>query len=110
MTSVRAIVVGLIALSLAVLPLAGGMAQAMSDDAVMTATHGDCCHDGKPCEKGMDDCGSSAGCVFQCFQLAGSGTTPFAVVRTASTLKQAPLVPLDLRAPTENPPLPPPRI
>jgi hypothetical protein len=107
--SVQAFLVGLLALSLAALPLAGGMALAMSHDTVLTAPQGDCCHDGEPCEKGMNDCGSSAGCVFRCFQLAGSQAMPFAVIRTASTLKQAPFIPLDLRAPSENPPLPPPR-
>ncbi len=109
MDTVRALLVGLVALSVALLPL-GGIASAMSPDTVLTATQTDCCHDGKPCEKGMDDCGTSAGCVLKCFQLSASITQPVAVPLTASALKRPALVRETFGTPPENPPLPPPRI
>ena len=50
--SIRAIFVALVALSVAALPVAGGMARAaMSHDMTLAAGEGDCCHEGKPCEK-----------------------------------------------------------
>lgn len=109
MDTVRALLVGLIALSVALLPL-GGIANAMAPDTVLNAFQADCCHGGQPCEKGMDDCGSSAGCVLKCFQLSGFVTQPFAVVLTASALKRPALVLETFGTPPENPPLPPPRI
>ncbi|MGB6428178.1 MAG: hypothetical protein WBF11_08740 [Methyloceanibacter sp.] len=110
MNSVRAFLIGLVALSVAALPLAGGMARAMSPDTVLTAPHADCCRDGAPCNNDMDDCGSAAGCVLQCFQLPVSEAPFFLLAQASSVLKRSPLVPLDLRALSENPPLPPPRI
>ena len=110
MSTGRHILIALIALAVALLPMAGGMALAMPHDASLTAPHSDCCPNGKPCEKKTDGCGSVAGCVLKCFNLTGAVAAPFADTVTPSTLEKPALVAQAFRSPAENPPLPPPRV
>ncbi len=72
MSTRRPILIAVIALAVALLPMAGGMALAMQHDASLTACQADCCPNGKPCEKKTDGCGSMAGCVLKCFNLTGA--------------------------------------
>ena len=111
MTLARTILVALVALSVAILPVASGMARAaMTHDASVAAGDGDCCHDGEPCEKKTNDCGSEAGCALKCFNFSGALTAPFAIALAASSLEQAALIVPGVPSPSDNPPLPPPRI
>ena len=110
MSTRRPILIALIALAVALLPVAGGMALAMPHDASFTAPQADCCPNGKPCEKKTDGCGSVAGCVLKCFNLTGAVAAPFAASVTPSTLEKPALVTQAFRSPAENPPLPPPRV
>jgi hypothetical protein len=110
MSTRRPILIALIALAVGLLPMAGGMALAMPHDATLTGPQADCCHDGKPCEKKTDDCGSVPGCALKCFNLTGAVVVPFAAALTPSDLEKPSLALQGFRSPAENPPLPPPRV
>jgi hypothetical protein len=105
----RHILVTLIALSVALLPVAGGSALAMPHDASLTASQTDCCPNGTPCQNKTDGCGSVAGCVLKCFNLTGVVAAQVAAALTPSALEKPELVTQAFRSPAENPPLPPPR-
>jgi hypothetical protein len=106
----RSILVVLVALAVALLPLAGGMALSMPHDASLMAGPSDCCPNDKPCEKKTDGCGSVSGCVLKCFNLTGVLAVPLAIALTPLTLDKPALVAQPFRSPTVNPPLPPPRV
>jgi hypothetical protein len=110
MSTGRPILIAVIALAVALLPVAGGMAVAMPHDASFTTAPGDCCPNGKPCEKKTDGCGSMSDCVLKCFSLTAVVVAPVAVGLTPSALEKRALVAQDFRSPAENPPLPPPRV
>ena len=71
MSTRRPILIALIALAVALLPVAGGMAVA-TPHAAFTAPQADCCPNGKPCEKKTNGCGSVSGCALKCFSLTGA--------------------------------------
>jgi hypothetical protein len=110
MSTRRPILIALIALAVALLPVAGGMAFAMPHDASFGAPQADCCPNGKSCEKKTDDCGSVAGCALKCFNLTGAVVAPFSAALTPSALEKPSLALQGFRSPAENPPLPPPRV
>src|SRR6188474_2701110 len=110
MTLVRTIFVALVALSVAALPVAGGMARAAISHEMTLVGQGDCCHDGKPCEKKTDDCGSMAGCALKCFNYSAAVTAPDAVQLTFSALEKSAFIVRGVPSPSDNPPLPPPRV
>ena len=111
MTFIRAIFVAFIALSVAALPVAGGMARAaMSHETTLAAGEGDCCHEGKPCEKKTDDCDSMAGCALKCFNYSAAVTAADAVQLTSSSLEKSAFIVPGVPSPSDNPPLPPPRV
>ena len=70
----------------------------------------DCCPDGQPCEKTMHGCGSLAGCLQHCSGLSGTIVAPFAMALTVSAKERPPFALQRLLAPSQNPPLPPPRL
>jgi hypothetical protein len=106
----RVILVALVAFSVAVLPLAGGMAFAMPHHAALAAQQADCCPHGKPCEKKTNDCGSMAGCALKCFNFSGAMVSG-AVVRPALAADVEPvLASLSFHSNSTAPPLPPPRV
>jgi hypothetical protein len=106
----RPILITLIALALALLPMAGGMALAMPHDASCAAPQADCCPNSNPCEKKTDGCGAVAGCVLKCFNLTGAIAAPVAVALTASGLERPAFTPQNFHSPAKTPPLPPPRV
>jgi hypothetical protein len=111
MNLVRTILVAFIALSVAMLPVAGGMARAaMSHDMSSAAGQEHCCPHGQPCEKRADDCGSMAGCALKCFNFSGTVTALYVIALTASALEQYALIVPGVPTPSDNPPLPPPRV
>jgi hypothetical protein len=111
MSLVRTIVVALVALSVAMLPVAGGMARAaMSHDMTLSAGEGDCCPHHQPCEKEVDDCGSMAGCALKCFNFSGALTATVVFTLTPSVLEKFALTVPGVPSPSDNPPLPPPRV
>jgi hypothetical protein len=105
------ILVSLVAMAVAMLPLAGGFGHA--DGVPHMSSTGDpvnCCPDSQPCEKTMPDCGSLAGCLMKCSGLSGAVVAPFAIALTVSTTERPSFAVQRLLAPAENPPLPPPRV
>jgi hypothetical protein len=111
MIFVRTIFVAIVALSVAALPVASGMARAaMTHDMSFASGEGDCCPHDRPCEKKTNDCGSMAGCALKCFNYSGYVTASLAVVVMSSALERSTLFVPGLPAPSDNPPLPPPRI
>jgi hypothetical protein len=70
----RTIVVFLVALSVAMLPLASGHAapEAIPSPSNLVASAHDCCdHDGMPVDNAMKDCQAAAGCAAKCFSVCG---------------------------------------
>ena len=110
MSFVRAIFVAVVALSVAALPVASGMARAaMTHDASLAAPQTECCPQHEPCEKKTNDCGSVAGCALKCFNYSGTVTAPSVVALTASALEISALIVPGVPSRWDNPPLPPPR-
>jgi hypothetical protein len=111
MSIVRAILVAFTALSVAMLPVAGAHARALSPDASLSEAQSECCHHGQPCEKpAKDGCAKLAGCELKCSSfsaatLAPSGLTPVLVPSQKSTL-----VVEWVTSPSHIPPSPPPRV
>jgi hypothetical protein len=93
----RTIVVFLVALSVAMLPLAGGHAASQaipSSSKLVTPAH-DCCeHDGMPADDVMKDCQAGAGCAAKCFSVCG--------VVFSSALIHPPLAGHESRVATKN--------
>jgi hypothetical protein len=111
MSLVRTIVVALVALSVAMLPVAGGMVRAaMSHDISVAASQGDCCPHGNSCEKKTGDCGSMAGCALKCSNLSGAVKAPFIVAVMPSASERTALIVPGVLSPSDHPPLPPPRV
>jgi hypothetical protein len=109
MSTRRPILIAIIALAVALLPMAGGIALA-TPHASFTAPQADCCPNGKPCEKKTDGCGSVAGCVLKCFNLTGAVAAHVAAALTPSASEKPELLMQAFPSPAENPPLPPPRV
>ncbi|MFD0988000.1 hypothetical protein [Methyloligella solikamskensis] len=137
MTKLRAILVGLIALSLAASPAAAAhtmsaMMAGMSSE--MTAhgmdhgtTHGapgmsaamehhishdDCCHgSATPCEKPVkSDCDQSGACLAKCSVIQAATVSATDMPRPALLPLREELVADSLQSTSENPPFPPPRL
>ena len=107
----RAILVALIALSVAMLPVAGNVARAMSPEAAFNTVHADCCPHGKPCDKRTtNDCGSMAGCALKCFSFFGAMVSGVNVGHGAAADLAPVLASLGFRSNPMAPPLPPPRV
>ena len=112
MSSVRAILVAIIAVSVAILPLAGASARVFAPADTHVATQSDCCPQGQDCPKpGSGDCHKSTSCALKCStgfvaaMLMPSGLAPLRVTSEKSVLLS--------ESPTSrssNPPLPPPRV
>ena len=108
----RTIVALLVALTVAVLPLAGGPAAALDsvEFSAVEPMH-NCCDHGSPCDetsKAVIDCASMAACAVKCFSYAGTVLPNAVVVRLGSSLD--PVRDSDLVASQiGNPPFRPPR-
>lgn len=108
---VKAILVTLIAASVAMLPVAGSMAYASVSGSSVLAMHSDCCHEGEPCKKEMPvDCGGLAGCLLKCFNFSTALTAPMTVMMTGGTSEKSLRVAGSIKAPIDTPPSPPPRV
>jgi hypothetical protein len=108
---VKAILVTLVAASVAMLPVAGSMAYASMPGASALAVHSDCCPAGEPCEKEMPrDCGGLAGCLLKCFNFSTALTAPMAMLIMGGASEKAQRIAEIIKAPTDTPPSPPPRV
>ena len=111
-TRLRALIVVIIAVAVAGLPLAGGIADipsATSEAASPMAEHGDCCDHGDPCEKKKTDgCGSTIGCMVKCSAMATPVLATSIVGPTHNGDKANLVIPRPAIV-ADNPPSPPPR-
>jgi hypothetical protein len=110
MKTFRAILVALVAMSVAMLPLPGGMLTTNVAAASVTAAPPDCCAHGKPCNKGPNDCGSVAGCALKCFSLSTAVLTTTSATPKPSAQEQMAVTIQTFVSASDNPPLPPPRV
>lgn len=123
--TLRAILLGLIALSLTVLPvsavemrasMAAGMpdmAAGMADMGAGTsdmAGHDECCPQSGDCEKqSKKDCGHSSDCLLKCSILSATTVAANEIGSPALASPNLPTLVERLHAALEHPPLPPPR-
>ena len=107
----RIIVALLLAVSVAVLPLADGAAAALKSANFSAAepTH-DCCDQGSRCDetsKSVNDCASMAACAVKCFNYAGTVLPHVVVVRIGSSVhpvRDSALVVSQIGSPPFRPP------
>jgi len=123
MSTLRAIIVAFVALSLAMLPVAGAQARGLPSDVSQISSHTDCCPHGQPCAMqsmagdaqsghAKGHCGDHAACGGKCLCL---GLT---AVLSASTGARSARIPLlktarvveSTSSPAYIPPSPPPRV
>jgi hypothetical protein len=106
MSTIRAILVSVVALSVAILPVSVGKAGTTSPQAFITGMQADCCPHGTPCDKrAPGDCAPSARCVLKCFNVLGA--TSFAPAKLPS--EKSLLLISSAVSRSDNPPVPPPR-
>jgi hypothetical protein len=111
MSVVRAILLALIALSLALPPVAGAKAFAYSPHGSSVAAQPDCCEKMEHCDKqAKGDCADFAGCALKC-----SNATAVVLMPSAILLRSSPALKLTLTPDTASsrsliPPAPPPRV
>lgn len=112
MENLRAIFVGLIAFSLAALPVgAAEMRASMVGEVSIAANHDDCCAETEPCEKHTkNECDQSGACAVKCSVVPATTVAGMDLVLPALTSeKEAPAI-ANLSSALEHPPLPPPRV
>ena len=109
----RTILAIIIALSVAILPPAGGVGVSAKSpepaDMSMMEDMTDCCpHKANPCEK-ADDCGTMATCALKCFSFAGTPSSIFVFPSTFAKMT-ASLAVNPFSSQTGTPPFRPPRV
>jgi hypothetical protein len=111
MSIVRAIVVALTALSLAILPVAAAGTRGFSADTSFSVAQPECCPQGQHCEKrAKSECGKSAACALNCSSFFAATLAPSGVTRALLPLQRSAFVAEIVTSPSVNPPLPPPRV
>jgi hypothetical protein len=111
MSNGRIILALLVALSVALLPAAGGAGVKSSEPAGMSAMEDmpDCCpQKADPCEKAMDNCGTMATCALKCFSFAS--TSSIVVFPWTFATMTIPFAANPFASQTGSPPFRPPRI
>lgn len=112
MVSMRVIVALLVALSVAMLPVAGGIAapaSVPSNSKLVTSAHDCCDHDGMPSDDMTKDCQAAAGCASKCFSLY-DGMFASPVPHPPVTRAKASFGTEPFRSQEGNPPFRPPRV
>jgi hypothetical protein len=111
MSTFRAVLVAFVALSVAMLPVAGAEFRAFSPDSSFDAAQSDCCPQGQQCDKqAKGECGKLAGCTLKCSSFSASLAALSGVARLPSASQRMALVAQSAIASSQNPPLPPPRV
>src|SRR5512135_2832615 len=108
----RTLLVALVALSVALLPVAGASARAVAQSGAHVAAQSDCCPQGQDCDKwGKGECGKSASCALKCSGVfAASLTSSEVTPALTSAAQQSGFVSEAPTSRSSNPPLPPPRV
>jgi hypothetical protein len=109
----RTILTLLVALSLAMAPVAGAFAMqkdAMTASNEVAASAHDCCDsEGMPADHVMKDCQASAGCATKCFNVYGDAFSSATIVPSIGGT-EAPFVSKPFYSQTASPPFRPPRV
>ena len=108
----RTILALLIALSVAMLPAAGGAGVKSPAPAGMSVMEDmpDCCpHKADPCEKAMDDCAAMATCALKCFSFAATASSIIVFPSTLASM-MTPFAANPFASQTGSPPFRPPRV
>jgi hypothetical protein len=111
MSPLRAILVAFIALSVALLPVAGAKALNLSSETSLVSVQSDCCAQGEHCDKQQKgDCTKLAGCGLKCSGFSAAFAGPSGIVLAPSRSQKTALATGAIGSPTYNPPSPPPRV
>ncbi len=109
----RTILAILIALSLAVLPMARAFAlpkgEVAASELVVASAHDCCDHEGMPAEHGSKECQAAAGCFAKCFNF-GAVEISGATVHPPAGGTESIFVDKNFLSPTGSPPFRPPRV
>jgi len=108
----RTILALLICVSVAMLPVAGGIAapaDASSISEVVISAHDCCDHDGMPVDNVIKDCQAAAGCASKCFSVCGVVFSS-AIIHPPVTGAEPFFVTKNFRSQTGIPPFRPPRV
>jgi len=112
MVAIRAIIVLLVAFSVAMLPVAAGIAApegTHSTSKLVTSAHDCCDHDGMPVDNVIKDCQAAAGCASKCFSVCGVVFSS-AIIHPPVTGAEPSFVTKNFRSQTGSPPFRPPRV
>ena len=112
MVVIRAIIVLLVAFSVAMLPVAAGIAApegTHSTSKLVTSAHDCCDHDGMPVDNVIKDCQAAAGCASKCFSVCGVVFSS-AIIHPPVTGAEPFFVTKNFRSQTGIPPFRPPRV
>jgi putative hemolysin len=110
MRLVRAILIALMAFSVAMPPMAMAKAHVPSSDGVLAAAQSDCCPQGQHCDKqAKDDCAKFAECMLKCSGLSALPLLPGGVAFSPSASPEMPPTTGLAPARPSTPPSPPPR-
>jgi hypothetical protein len=102
--------VGLTALSVAMLPVAAASARTFSHEATVTAPL-DCCQQAEHCDKqAKGDCGKSAECLLKCAGVCALPVAPIGVAFSPSASPQTSTLTGLATTLSPNLPSPPPRV
>src|SRR5690349_21022936 len=111
MNKVRAILIAVIAVSVAILPVAGAKFGALLPGTSSLIAQSDCCPQGKDCDpKDNGVCGKSAACAAKCSSLSASVLAESGEMPLPSPSERSIHVGEIAASPSHNPPLPPPRV
>jgi hypothetical protein len=110
MSIVRAILIALIAMSLAMPPLAGANAYGHSPDGVSAAAQSGCCENMDHCDKQTKDCADLAGCALKCSSLSAVASIPSGIMLRLSSAHKAIFGGDKSSSRSTIPPSPPPRV
>ena len=116
----RTILALVVAISVAMLPVAGSAAtpakslnmsgMSVSDEMSSADDMSDCCpHQSNPCDKSMADCGYMAVCALKCFGFSAGFSSPFVFPLRSSTVAPS-LASNSYRSHPGIPPFRPPRV
>jgi hypothetical protein len=111
MSTVRAILIAFIALSVAMPPLAGAKSYVHSPAGLSAAAQSDCCPDVDRCDKqAKGHCAGLAGCALKCSNLSALTSIPSGFVFRLSPTHRVMFVTDSANSRSTNPPSPPPRV
>jgi hypothetical protein len=107
----RTVLVALIALSVALLPVAGASTHAFAPGDIHVTAQSDCCPQGQDCAApGKGECGKAASCALKCSGVFAATLTPVGLSPAPLSAEKSVFLSESPTSRSTNPPLPPPRV